>query len=263
MDYTLDFYSRRDVSVTFPNFIYDDSRFCSKLYVFLKTIGLALYTTTLTRCTTTYYYIIMILVMFLSTVNSARYEYQHYKRYGTTFSSVDEYDVWKGQLLPNTRLLFSMVELGIKTGFFIKTFPPQFDFTSTCDIGESIFKIHILTLFSLYTIAGIFSICIYCSFFCNNRYPSNRNIIQQAEPGQIPIQLQVPIQLPLPIQLQVPLDVIIILDPNEECCICMDIGNNQSWIVLPCDHKFHGSCISRWLDIHNTCPVCRLNMSVI
>ena len=254
MDYTFD-YSGRDVSITFPHFIYDDRRFCSKIYVFLKTFGLVVYTTTLTRCISPYFYSIMIFVMFLSTANSARYEYQHYKKYGTMFSSIEEYDTWKQQLWPKTSVFFSIVELVIKIGFFIKIFPPQFEFTTMCDIGESIFKIHMLSLFSLYTIVGVFSTCIYCSLSCNNIYPSNRNIIQQTEPVQIQVQL--------PVQVPVQLEVIVVSNPNEECCICMDIDNNQQWIILPCDHKFHGSCISRWLETHNTCPVCRFNMCII
>lgn len=242
MDYTFDYYYGRDVPITFPQFIYDDRRFCSKIYVFLKTFGLVVYITTLTRCDTPYFYIIMNFVMFLSTANSARYEYQHYKKYGTTFSSIDEYDTWKQQLWPKTRVIFSTVELGIKIGFFIKMFPPQFVFTTTCDIGESIFKIHMLSLFSLYTIVGVFSTCIYCSLYSYsyNSYTSNRTTIQQSEIVSLPVS--------------------VVFIPNEECCICMDIDNNQQWIILPCDHKFHGNCISRWTERHNTCPVCRVNI---
>lgn len=243
MDYTVNFYSGRDVSITFPHFIYDDRRFCSKIYVFLKTFGLVVYTTTLTRCISPYFYSMMIFVMFLSTANSARYEYQHYKKYGTMFSSIEEYDTWKQQLWPKTSVFFSIVELGIKIGFFIKMFPPQFEFTTMCDIGESIFKIHMLSLFSLYTIVGVFSTCIYCSLYSYsyNSYSSNRTTNQQTAIVSLP--------------------VAVVLFPNEECCICMDIDNNQPWIILPCDHKFHGTCISRWIERHNnTCPMCRVNI---
>ncbi|EDO48726.1 predicted protein [Nematostella vectensis] len=40
----------------------------------------------------------------------------------------------------------------------------------------------------------------------------------------------------------------------EECCICME---QQSEIILACVHSFCKSCIDRWSDSHNTCPICR------
>ncbi|XP_023225850.1 E3 ubiquitin-protein ligase RNF181-like isoform X4 [Centruroides vittatus] len=45
---------------------------------------------------------------------------------------------------------------------------------------------------------------------------------------------------------------------DRQCPVCMkefeegDIGKQ-----LPCQHLFHASCISPWLNITNTCPVCR------
>jgi hypothetical protein len=47
-------------------------------------------------------------------------------------------------------------------------------------------------------------------------------------------------------------------DGNAECSICMDnveIGSEVT--ILPCNHWFHGNCISAWLHEHNTCPHCR------
>ena len=32
-------------------------------------------------------------------------------------------------------------------------------------------------------------------------------------------------------------------------------------ISLPCDHIFHQACITKWFEIHNTCPLCRFELS--
>ena len=47
---------------------------------------------------------------------------------------------------------------------------------------------------------------------------------------------------------------------NEECSICLDIDNANSWTILQCSHKFHNQCISTWLQINQTCPICRIRI---
>ncbi|EXJ65742.1 uncharacterized protein A1O5_11270 [Cladophialophora psammophila CBS 110553] len=45
---------------------------------------------------------------------------------------------------------------------------------------------------------------------------------------------------------------------KAECSICMDdveLGNEVT--VLPCNHWFHGDCVTAWLKEHDTCPHCR------
>jgi hypothetical protein len=184
----------------------------------------------------------MIVVMFLSTINSLRYEYQHYKRYGTIFSSLDDFYTWKKELWPKSRIVFSTIELSIKIAFFIKIFPPEFEFSNLCEIGESIYKLHILGLFIIYFIAGAFSICIITTFCCYEYSHPHHNHNRRRRT----------VLLPIPI--------IVINSQTEECCICMDIDNTQTWVILPCGHKFHGPCISSWLNTHQTCPICRLNI---
>lgn len=49
---------------------------------------------------------------------------------------------------------------------------------------------------------------------------------------------------------------------NEECAICIQNGTESSdpnFVTLPCDHKFHDTCMKQWLLTGNslTCPMCR------
>ena len=235
MDYAVDYLNEMN---TGGRFVYDDPRYFSKLYVLLKSIGVVVYTATLITCSRPdIYYIFMVGVMSLSTANSARYEYRHYQRYGTIFSSIGEYDTWKQQLWPITRAVFSIAELGIKIAFFIRMFPPRFDVRSMCDVGQSIFNIHIFVVFTIYTISGISCVCFLCSAYCcGDNYPRQQ-------------------------RLQGPQTrFIVIPHQNEECCICLDDSAIQIWVILPCGHTFHNSCITRWLVGNDTCPVCRIRV---
>lgn len=225
-------------SVVSSEFIYDEKRICSKLYVFFKSLLLIFYT--LSICSKSELFIIMLVVMYLSTINSACYEYQHFKIYGKIFSSINEFKEWKKKLYPKSKIIFSLIELIIKIIFFAQIFPPQFEFKNLCEIAESIFKIHILVILMIYIIIGLFCMCFFISYnFYSNSY---QNYNRQSEV----------VSFPLPILLD--------NTQNEECCICLDKDNNISWSILPCGHKFHNSCISTWLGTHQTCPVCRLHM---
>lgn len=45
-----------------------------------------------------------------------------------------------------------------------------------------------------------------------------------------------------------------------ECSICLDT-NRAIYVEVPCEHKFHKSCIKRWIDAgHNNCPLCRADL---
>lgn len=42
----------------------------------------------------------------------------------------------------------------------------------------------------------------------------------------------------------------------NECSICLnDIESDQQ--TTNCNHTFHNACLNNWLDINNSCPVCR------
>jgi hypothetical protein len=45
------------------------------------------------------------------------------------------------------------------------------------------------------------------------------------------------------------------------CSVCLtDIGKDQPTTLVPCGHMFHDECISKWLNMHNSCPVCRYEL---
>jgi len=46
-----------------------------------------------------------------------------------------------------------------------------------------------------------------------------------------------------------------------ECAICKDVFEvGVDYVEMPCTHIFHPDCLHPWLDIHNSCPVCRLEL---
>ncbi|CAF0811510.1 unnamed protein product [Brachionus calyciflorus] len=52
------------------------------------------------------------------------------------------------------------------------------------------------------------------------------------------------------------------VERSAQCAICMeDFNLNETAKKLPCKHLFHEPCISEWLKIHGTCPVCRKNLN--
>lgn len=239
MDYVMDiyFYNNNELVVN-TLFIYDDERFCAKLYIFFKIIGLIFYISSLLTCHSNNFFIGMLIAMFLSTINSIRYEYAHYKRYRTTFSSLNEFKIWKKNQYPKSRIFFSSIEIIIKIIYFNLTFPTRCEFNNLCEIGECIFKIHVICLLMIYIIFGIFSMCLLWSIHCIDN--SHRPINIQSYTISSPVQ-------------------ILVTNNNEECCICMHTDTIQ-WSMLLCGHKFHKECITIWLRNNRTCPICRIHV---
>lgn len=48
---------------------------------------------------------------------------------------------------------------------------------------------------------------------------------------------------------------------HKECPVCQDdYVEEDELLKLPCNHTFHPSCITDWLKINGTCPVCRFSL---
>ena len=48
---------------------------------------------------------------------------------------------------------------------------------------------------------------------------------------------------------------------NNFCAVCKDAFNTgEECLVMPCEHFFHGGCIIPWLNLRNSCPVCRFEL---
>ncbi|XP_034709438.1 E3 ubiquitin-protein ligase At1g12760-like [Vitis riparia] len=53
----------------------------------------------------------------------------------------------------------------------------------------------------------------------------------------------------------------VIPQEDAECCICLSAYEDETELrELPCRHRFHCTCIDKWLYINATCPLCKLNI---
>jgi hypothetical protein len=47
-----------------------------------------------------------------------------------------------------------------------------------------------------------------------------------------------------------------------ECVVCCeDLKPGEVGMQIPCNHFFHPECIVPWLETHNTCPICRSELT--
>ncbi|CAN4096313.1 unnamed protein product [Withania somnifera] len=50
------------------------------------------------------------------------------------------------------------------------------------------------------------------------------------------------------------------------CVVCMEgfqrgVDDHHHGKKVPCGHVFHANCLTKWLSIRNSCPLCRFKIS--
>jgi hypothetical protein len=71
-----------------------------------------------------------------------------------------------------------------------------------------------------------------------------------SEHQSVPFQSQAPPPPPPPPPASAP------AVEEDDCSICMTPLTNNV-VLTRCGHKFHGACVTPWLNSHGTCPMCR------
>lgn len=57
------------------------------------------------------------------------------------------------------------------------------------------------------------------------------------------------------------LDRLVREDKMRDCAVCTEsFFENETLRQMPCGHLFHPDCLFPWLQLHNTCPVCRYTL---
>ncbi|KAJ0667306.1 putative transcription factor C2H2 family [Helianthus annuus] len=51
---------------------------------------------------------------------------------------------------------------------------------------------------------------------------------------------------------------------QDDCAICLTEMYLTEYEAkeMPCKHRYHSDCITKWLGVHGSCPVCRYEMPV-
>lgn len=48
---------------------------------------------------------------------------------------------------------------------------------------------------------------------------------------------------------------------DNNCCICLNGIISNDMMITKCNHHIHTSCLTRWLNINCSCPMCRTNLN--
>uniref|UniRef100_A0A6U2FVB9 RING-type E3 ubiquitin transferase n=1 Tax=Pseudictyota dubia TaxID=2749911 RepID=A0A6U2FVB9_9STRA len=54
--------------------------------------------------------------------------------------------------------------------------------------------------------------------------------------------------------------------PTLDCVICyndIDISDRMGYMLAPCDHIFHRTCLEQWMDVKMECPICRKELPAL
>lgn len=48
---------------------------------------------------------------------------------------------------------------------------------------------------------------------------------------------------------------------SPTCTVCCDkIELGKKGMFMPCGHIYHPDCLNPWLEVNNSCPVCRFEL---
>lgn len=51
------------------------------------------------------------------------------------------------------------------------------------------------------------------------------------------------------------------IEDKLDCTVCQEYFTSDVKVKqLPCNHFFHKDCITPWLSLHNSCPICRVSI---
>ena len=50
------------------------------------------------------------------------------------------------------------------------------------------------------------------------------------------------------------------MSPKNCCCICLN-DNNNDMMITKCNHHIHKNCLTKWLNINCSCPMCRTKIN--
>ncbi len=53
---------------------------------------------------------------------------------------------------------------------------------------------------------------------------------------------------------------LVVRAPPAECTVCL--AHADAPVALACGHAFHAACLSRWLELTPTCPLCRASATM-
>jgi hypothetical protein len=228
-------------------YLYNKKRICTRLCLFMKVGGFAFYTAGAITCVNRndapfIAYCSILVGMFATICNWARYECAFYKIYGTQFNSAHEFNAWKVRQMPNLRHWFDFVERVIACCFFVTAWPLQFPISDSCELSMTVFKIHVIAMFTIYLLALVFVVCMYVSFRLTLTLTQTLTQPQTNAAHDAP-----------------PMESFHFIDEQNECCICLD-KTADTWSMTRCAHSFHRKCLSNWTQTTATCPVCRTRL---